>query len=273
MAMLSELVGSRDLLANLTQRELRGKYRRSVLGWAWSLINPLALAAMFTVVFSVVFRAGVPTGHPSGLNSYPLFLLCGLLPWNFLSNGINGSIGSLVGNANLVKKVYFPREVLVTSSVLSWVVSLLIEMGVLGVVLLLMGNMILPWIPMVLLLIALQFLFVTGVGLALSVFNVYFRDVQHFMAIFLQLWFYASPIIYPISFIASHDRMIGPVHLLTLYKLNPMAGFATSYQALLYDLRFPSWVQLGYVTLVSVASLTAGLLIFRRLDRRLAEEL
>ena len=273
MTMLSELVGSRDLLANLTQRELRGKYRRSVLGWAWSLINPLALAAMFTVVFSVVFRANVPTGHPSGLDSYPLFLLCGLLPWNFLSNGINGSIGSLVGNANLVKKVYFPREVLVTSSVLSWVVSLLIEMSVLGVVLLLMGNMILPWIPMVLLLIGLQFLFVTGVGLALSVFNVYFRDVQHFMAIFLQLWFYASPIIYPISFIASHDRMIGPVHLLTLYKLNPMTGFATSYQALLYDLRFPSWVQLSYVTLVSVASLTAGLLIFRRLDRRLAEEL
>src|SRR5687768_12833191 len=132
MTTLNELVSSRELMANLTLRELRGKYKRSALGWGWSLLNPLLATAIYTVVFRLFLRIDPPVGDPSGLTSFALFLLCGLLPWNFLSNGLTGSIGSLVANGNLIKKVWFPREILVAASVVSWDVSLAIELVVLA---------------------------------------------------------------------------------------------------------------------------------------------
>ncbi len=277
MTSLSALADSRELLANLTARELRGKYKRSTLGWAWSLLNPLVLAGMFTVVFSLIFRAPAPVGHPSGLKVFPLFLLIGLLPWNFVSNGINGAIDSLTSNANLVKKVYFPREVLVGASVLSWLVSLGIEVGVLVLALLVAGNMVLPWLPVLVVLLVLQTVFVVGVGLALSVLNVYFRDVQHFVALFLQLWFYATPIVYPLSFVQSfverHHAQLHGVPVLALYHLNPMVGFVESYRRVLYDLRWPAFGDLAYITVASVGMLLVGALLFRRFEPRLAEEL
>jgi len=276
MTTVAELSASRELLANLVSRELRGKYKRSTLGWAWSLINPLALAAMFTLVFSVVFAAEAPRGNPSGLKFFPLHLLCALLPWTFLSSGMTGSIASLTTNANLVKKVYFPREVLVGSAVLALVVTLVIEMSVLAVALLIAGNNVLPWLPMVVVLLALQTAFVVGLGLALSVLNVYFRDIQHFLTIFLQLWFYASPVIYPIRLveeaIATTTALDG-VPAMAIYKFNPMVGFIQSYRALLYDLRFPDWADLGWVTAASLGTLVLGWKVFQRFEPRLAEEL
>src|SRR5207244_7186870 len=127
-----------------------------------------------------------------------LFLLCALIPWNLFQNGLNMGLGSLIGNGNLIKKVYFPRELLVASGTASLVVTMLIEMGVLSAILLLFGNMVIPWLPMVLLLIALEAAFVFGIALMLSVFNVYFRDVQHFVSILLMMLFYTVPIVYPI---------------------------------------------------------------------------
>ncbi len=276
MTTVAELSASRELLANLISRELRGKYKRSTLGWAWSLINPLALAAMFTLVFSVVFQAEAPTGNPSGLTFFPLHLLCALLPWTFLSNGMTGSIASLTSNANLVKKVYFPREVLVGSAVLSLVVTLAIEMTVLAVAMLVAGNNVLPWLPLVVILTVLQTAFVVGLGLALSVLNVYFRDIQHFLAIFLQLWFYASPVIYPVRFVEdaiAKSSALDGVPVMAIYRLNPMVGFIQSYRALLYDLRFPDWADLGWVTVASLGTLVLGWKVFQRFEPRLAEEL
>lgn len=275
MTTVTELSASRELLANLVSRELRGKYKRSTLGWAWSLINPLALAAMFTLVFSVILGAEAPEGDPSGLKFFPLHLLCALLPWAYLSNGMTGSIASLTSNANLVKKVYFPREVLVASSVLSFLVTLAIEMLVLSVGFLVAGNNVLPWLPLVVLLMVLQTAFVVGLGLALSVLNVYFRDIAHFLTIFLQLWFYASPIIYPLALVEQKavGRDVLGVPVMTLYHANPMVGFIQSYRALLYDLRFPDLGDLAYVSVVSLGALVAGWYVFQRFEPRLAEEL
>ena len=275
MTTLTELSASRELLANLVSRELRGKYKRSTLGWAWSLINPLALAATFTLVFSVVLGAEAPEGDPSGLKFFPLHLLCALLPWAYLSNGMTGSIASLTANANLVKKVYFPREVLVASSVLSFLVTLVIELLVLSVALLIAGNNVLPWLPLVAVLMALQTAFVVGLGLALSVLNVYFRDIQHFLAIFLQLWFYASPVIYPIQLVeekAAGHGVLG-VSVMTLYRVNPMVGFIESYRSLLYHLRLPDTGDLVWVTVASLGALALGWKVFQRFEPRLAEEL
>jgi ABC-2 type transport system permease protein len=271
MTSVGELVESKELLVNLTLRELRGKYKRSLLGWTWSLLNPLATMLIFTVVFAFFLKVDPPPGNPSGIDAFALFLLAGLLPWTFLSNGMSGSMGSLLGNSNLIKKVYFPREVLVASNVASWVVSFLIELGVFAVALLIARHFVLPWLVPTLGLVVVETVFVIGLGLMLSVLNVYFRDVQHFIGILLQIWFYATPIVYPITVV--HDALRKRPELFTLYKLNPMVRFVEAYRDCLYDLRSPPLLDSLYLVGVSLATLALGVFVFSRLEPKLAEEL
>ena len=265
MSRLSELTGSRELMVNLTLRELRGKYKRSFLGWTWSLLNPLATMLIFTVVFRYFLKVTIPPGDPSGMNAFAFYLLCGLLPWNFLSNGITGSMGALLGNSNLIKKVYFPREILVAANVASWVVALAIEMGALAVALIIAGNFVLPWLVPVIGLVALQTVFVVGLGLLLSVLNVFFRDIQHFVGIFLQIWFYATPIVYPLDVVPERVRFV--------YGLNPMVRFAEAYRDCLYDLRLPPLLDIVYLGAVAGLTFAVGMYVFSRLEPKLAEEL
>jgi len=271
MSTVAELKESRELFVNLTLRELRGKYKRSALGWTWSLLNPLATMVIFTVVFAFFLKVTPDPGNPSGIHFFAFFLLSGLLPWNYLSNGMSGSMGALIGNSNLIKKVYFPREVLVASSVASWLVSFLLELGVLAVALLVSRNMVLPWLLPGLVLVVIQSMFVVGLGLTLSVLNVYFRDVQHFIGIFLQIWFYATPIVYPISLVKK--ALANYPALFTIYKLNPMVRFVGAYRSVLYDLRLPSWQDLAYVIVSSALMLVIGVFAFSKLEPKLAEEL
>lgn len=274
MATLSQLSGTRDLMVNLTLRELRGKYKRSALGWVWSLLNPLATMLIFTVVFRFFLKVEVPRGEPSGMKVFAFFLVCGLLPWNFLSNAIAGSLGSLLGNANLIKKVYFPREVLVTANVASWLVAFLIELGVLAVALLVAGNFVLPWLLVVLFLVLVQTVFVAGIGLLLSALNVYFRDVQHLVGIVLQLWFYATPVVYPLTLVPQRAEVLGvelPVRF--LYELNPMVAFVEAYRDCLYELRLPPAGDVVEMAAAAALALAAGVAVFRRLEPKLAEEL
>jgi ABC-2 type transport system permease protein len=187
-------------------------------------------------------------------------------------------MGALVGNAYLIKKVYFPREALVVANVASWAYSLLIEFAVATAVYLVFGNMVLPWLPIVIVVILIQSIFVLGVGLLLSVLNVYFRDVQHLITILLLVWFYATPIVYPISYVeqadAKHPELLGhAIPVLALYRLNPMVRLVGAYRDALYNLRFPSLYDLAYVTMVGAVTLAFGLWAFRRLQGRLAEEL
>jgi ABC-2 type transport system permease protein len=253
-------------------RELKGKYKRSVLGWAWSLLNPLSTMLIFTLVFKFLLKIEVPPGDPSGLDNFPLFLLAALLPWNFFANSVFSGMGTIVGNSNLVKKVYFPRDVLVIAVVASWVYSLLIELAVLLLALLIVGNMALPWIPVLILLVLIQSVFVLGLCLALSVLTVYFRDVQHLIGIVMQLWFYATPIIYPMTLVADADAT-NSLPLLTIYRLNPMTRFVEAYRDVMYDLRMPPLVDFAYLIISSCLVLAAGFAIFRRFEPRLAEEL
>ena len=136
MSVFTDLVSSRELLSNLTSREVKGKYKRTLLGQLWSLINPLAQMLIFTAVFSFVIRVQPDKGSPSGLDVFALWLMCGLLPWNFFANVLGGGMGSLVSSENLIKKVYFPRVVLPVSNAASIVVTWLGEMVVLIVALL-----------------------------------------------------------------------------------------------------------------------------------------
>jgi ABC-2 type transport system permease protein len=273
---LERLTYPKELLINLTLRELRGKYKRSALGWAWSVINPAVLIVVYTIVFGHLLGANPPPGVPSGLDSYVFFLMAALLPWMFVSNGLTGAVSSLTANENLVKKVYFPRSILPTSSVLSWLASFGIEMAVLGVLLMVLGRvMILPWIPVVIAIGILQFFFVLGLGLVLCPLNAYFRDVLHFTALFLTVWFYATPIVYPPTLLYTNGqpKEILGISIPQLMRLNPMAHFATAYRNALYDLRWPAATTWLSLILSAAAAMALGIWVFRKFEPHLAEEL
>lgn len=262
-----ELLSAHELLSNLVMREVKGKYRNTVLGQLWSLVNPLATMLVYTIVFSVIFRARPSVGDPSGLDVYPLWLLCGLLPWLFFRAVVSGGLSSLTTNAKLIKKVYFPRLVLPFAVTGANGFTWLIELVVLTVALSLVGAFVLPWIPLVLVFTILLGLFATGMGMALAVVTVYFRDTQHLVSIALQLWLYLTPVVYPLSLVeaASVERPA----LLWLYTANPMERFVAVFRQLLYDNRWPDPGDALYCVVAALAMFSLGLFVFERFEKRL----
>ena len=264
----------RELLTNLTLRELRGKYKRSVLGYLWSVINPAVNLAIYTVVFGVFLKVQPPVGDPSGLENYGFFLVAALIPWTFVTNSLGAAVGAMVGNESLIKKVYFPRWVLPASTILACLIGFLVELLVLIVAFAFVGNLALEFVPMLLVLVILETGFVLGIGLALSVANAYFRDIQHFLGIFLNVWFYATPILYPLETVPEEANVLGmEIPVRELVRLNPMSSFTDAFRDVLYHLRNPTALQLLGLALAAIASLALGTAAFRRLEPRLAEEL
>ncbi|MFD1507277.1 ABC transporter permease [Georgenia yuyongxinii] len=274
---MKDLQGSSELVLNLTRREIKGKYKRTALGQLWSLANPLAAMAIYTVVFAFIIRVQPDPGDPSGLNIFALWLLCALLPWTFFTNVVNGGMGTLVGNENLIKKVYFPRIALLVANSFSWMFSWSIEMVVLVLALLIVGSNALVWLPLVVVFMALMSLFATGVSLMLSVANVHFRDTQHFVGILFQVWFYLTPIVYPVSLVADQSERLGPlfgsVTLLDLYLLNPIGQFAEVFRNLLYDNRWPDLSTALACAAWSLGAFFLGYALFKRSEKGLAEAL
>lgn len=276
MSYIREVVSARELLANLTLREIRGKYKRTVFGQLWSLVNPLAQMLIYTFVFSFIFRIDPGPGDPSGIDIFALWLLCGLLPWTFFANTVNQAMASLVENAGLIQKVYFTRIVLPLSMVGSVGFNWLFEMGVLIVALSIFGAFVLPWIPLLLVAMLLLALFAAGVALLLAIANVYFRDTQYFTTILLQIWMYLTPIIYPISLVAYQSDRIGglfgtSITILDIYELNPMVHFVDVFRQLLYDNRWPDPGDLGICAAWAIGVFLIGVIVFHRHERKLAE--
>jgi len=264
-----EAIASRELFWNLTLRELRGRYKRTALGFGWSLLNPLATMLIFSFVFAYVLKITPDPGDPSGIDVFAVWLLCGLLPWNFFAVATSTSMGAIVGGANLVKKVHFQREQLVFSAVGALVITFLIEMSLLLVVLLVFGNMVLLWLPVALLLVVLLTAFVAGIGLVLGALNVYFRDLTHLWGIAAMAWFYATPVVYPIRLVEERNSAA----LDFVYGLNPMTRFVEAMRDVLYDLRMPSLTTFAYLFVVAASSFLFGLWVFSRFSPRFAEEL
>jgi len=271
---VQSVMDSRDLWINLTLREFRSKYKRSVLGWGWSLLNPLASIAIYWLVFGVFLDVQAPAGSPSGVSLFVLYLICGLLPWTFLANGLSSGMTSVVGNAALVKKVWFPREVLVFSVIASWLISFCIEMSVATGLLIAGGSEPYVYLPGVLVVMLLQTVFITGLSLGLAAVNVYFRDVSHLMGLFLQLWFYLTPIVYSLEQVPETKRLGSiDVPVRRLLELNPMLHFVNCYRALLYDNRWPSMADALWVVGAAGVAIVVGWRCFRRLEPLFAEEL
>lgn len=278
MNYLKEVLASRELLVNLTMREVKGKYKRTVFGQLWSLANPLALMLIYTFVFALIFRIQPDAGDPSGLDVFALWLLCGLLPWTFFANVLTQGTSALVSNAGLIQKVAFSRIVLPLSLVASSAYNWLFEMAVLIVALSIAGAFVLPWLPLVVVAMVLLALFAAGIALMLSIANVYFRDTQYFLGIILQLGMYLTPIIYPMSLVKDASDDVGgllgtQVTIEGLYNLNPMVHFVTVFRNLMYDNRWPDMSEWLICACWALTSLLIGVLVFRRTEKKLAEAL
>ena len=268
-AALSRAYESRELLWNLTLRELRTKYRKSFLGWFWSLLNPLSTVAIYSLVFGKLFHATAPVGVNSGISIYAVYLMCGILPWNFFGLVTNLGMNALLGNSGLVKKVAFQRQTLVMAQVIFSLVQFAIEISILFTVVSLFGSPAWRYIFELPLLMLLLGMFSAGIGFALSVIYVYFRDLGYLWQILLQIWFFATPIIYSPDLL--HGR--GSPWVERLAKANPMYGFTNSFRQVLYHGQGIGGGTLLELCVVTALSLVAGLWVFKKLSRRLAEEL
>ena len=263
---LRSAMAHRNLLYLLSLKELRTRYKKSVLGWAWSLFNPLSQMLIFSVIFIYVFKAQAPVGDPSGARNFPLYFLAGLLPFNFFSISIGVSIAGVQGGGGLIKKVQFPHEHLVFSVIVAQFVTLLIEFSILTVAMLVIGNNILPWMVPLLLVVAMLALMTSGVALFLAGANVFYHDVNYLWTILSQILFYATPVIYD-----ARTLDFAPLRVLANY--GPTGSFITAIHNLAYDLRLPSYGRLAELIILGFGTFAIGLWAFNRMSPRFAEEM
>ena len=257
MTHLKALLGHRELLYFLALRDIKARYKQTVLGLSWALLQPFALMLVLTVVFSVFAKV------PSDGIPYPVFAYCALLPWTFLSAVVNRGVASLLSNQSLIKKVYFPREILVFAVILAAALDFLVGAFLLAGLLWYFKVAVTVHILMVLPIFLVQLCFLLGVALILSVSNVFYRDIGHLIPLFLQAWMFLSPVVYPVTLV--------PQHLRALYALNPMAGVLEGYRSVLLRGTAPDLSMLGLAACVGVATLMGGIVYFRRLEPRLAD--
>jgi ABC-type polysaccharide/polyol phosphate export permease len=257
---LAQLPRYRGLIQSLVARELKARYRGSVLGFFWSFVNPLLLLTIYTFVFTKI----LPGGNKD-LEPFAVFMFSGLLPWTWFASSLLEGAGSLISGGNLIKKVLFPAEVLPIVSVLSNMVHFFL--GLLILAAFMIGFQHYPdfaslrWFPVV---IAVQLVFTLGLAFALSALTVHFRDVRDLLTNLLTLWFFATPIIYP-YFTPSVSRF------LTLFRLNPFYHLAVSYQEILFFGQFGHARSLLLLAALSVGVFLGGYWLFDRLRDSFAE--
>jgi ABC-2 type transport system permease protein len=257
VAEINDIKRHLDLLVLLVQKDLKVKYKGTALGFFWSLLNPLLMMIVYALVFSVIVRFQV--------ERYPVFLLAGLLPWNAFTTMITAASTSVIANANLVRRVRFPLEFLPLTSVLSGLVNLLLSLGILLIFALAFRQPLGPPLLVLPLLLVLQTLFTTGVCLILSALLVYFRDIEYLVTVGLTTLFFLTPVIYRLDF-------LGGSRLATFVKVNPLTWLIVSYQDIWHENRWPNPRYLLAFAVTSVLLLLVGRLVFRRLQRRFAEE-
>lgn len=254
MKPLKEIINRRELLRNLIIRNLKIRYKGSVLGFFWSLLDPLFMMLVYLLFIKLMrFSIELPV------------LLVGVIAWQFFVMCANDSVNIITGSTNLVKKVYFPRIILPLAMVIANLVNFLLSVGVLLVILLFFKvplGLVLVWFPVIVL---FQFVFCLGISLILSTSNVFFRDTEHLMGVIMMTWFFLTPIIYPISKV--------PEKFLNLYFLNPMASLVTLYR---YSFLGKEFLQAGtfYLSLIVIIGFfIIGLLIFSKFQKYFADEL
>lgn len=259
---LKQLVEYRELLRTLVYKEIRSRYKGSVLGFAWNFAIPLLQLLVFWVLFGIIVKVTPPGDYP-----FAIFLFTGLLPWNFLANSLTGGAMSIVGNSNLVKKIYFPLQVLPLTPVLSQFISLLLGMVVLLVVVVAFGVGLSWYLLLLPVPFLIQLFFICGLAYLFACANVFFRDIEHILGIVVMAWMYVTPILYPITLVSGKAAWAD-----TIVHLNPMTGIITACQNLVLDHRAPDWAWLGYSLAFAVMIFMAGFAVFNRFKFRFEEE-
>lgn len=253
----SDLYRYRELLVAWVVRDIKVRYKQTLLGAAWAILQPLSLMLVFSFIFTYLVE--IPTdGVP-----YPIFSYTALLPWTFFATSITFGVPSLVNNASLLSKIYFPREVFplaaIAASFIDFLVAAIVFLGLMAVY-----RIALHWtlllVPFVLL---VQIILTMGVVLFAAAVNVFYRDVRFIIVLAVQLWMYATPIIYPLSVVPKRFRAV--------YMLNPMSGIIESYRALILRGESPPWAYLGMAAAVSLITFFVAYRWFKKMERNFAD--
>ena len=252
MNTFKELYAYRQMIFSLVKKDLRGRYKGSVLGFLWTFINPLLQLVVYTIVFSLILKTNI--------ERYYLYLFVALIPWIFFSSSITVGSASIVAQKDLIKKIYFPRMVIPISYVTSSFVNMLLCFIVIFAVIIVSGAGInflaLLTLPVIML---VEYILALGMAMLTSAITVYFRDLEHILGIVTMAWMYMTPIMY--------DKSIVPENLMPIFNLNPMTHVIECYRAVLYEKKILSAAGLGILILI------VGILVFNKLQKRFAEEL
>ena len=262
MNVYADVFRYRELFGNLFRRDLQAKYRGSALGVLWTIVNPIMLMGVYLLVFSVVLNARF-----ANISHYPLFLLSGLAIWTFFAAALQSATRSMLDNANLIRKIRFPRQLVPLSVVGAHMVSF----AVMLVLLLVLNGILLPRvratellaIPLALLVVGL----VSGLALMFASLNVLFRDIEFIVAAALVPWFFLTPVIYPLSQFASHRHVIAAIHW-----ANPLSPAVQAIRAPLFEGRMPFWGDALYLVVACAIALALGAYVFTRVDDQIAIE-
>ena len=258
MRLAKELWEYREMVASLVKRDLKSRYKGSVLGFLWMFLNPLMQLAVYTVVFSTIMRMGI--------DKFYLFLFVALVPWLFFSTCLSAGTTVVFSQQDMVKKIYFPREVLPIAFTVSQFVNMLLSFLVIFAVVILSGirlnQQALLFLPLVML---TEFVLALGVTYLVSALNVYFRDLEHILGILSMAWMYLTPILYPMEMV--------PGQYARLFALNPMTPITIAYRDILYYGQVPKIWTLCNAFVMGIVVLAAGQLVFGRLQRHFVEEL
>ncbi len=265
---LRELWQYRGLIHNLVVRDLKVRYKSSILGVAWSWLSPLLMMVVYTLFFTIFLRR-------DNIPHYPVFLLCGLLSWNFFNDSVFQATSSIIDNAHLIKKVYFPREVLPVSIVLANLVNFLIALPIFFILALISGAPLTWWVLLLPITILIQVAFIAGLALFLATLNVFYRDTQHILGVIMLAWFFLTPVFYPITDVPQQVTVLRiPFDAqLWLRRLNPMASIIASYRDLLYRGAPTGLDFLLRTAVTALVVLVVGCLVFLRYSSRFGEEI
>jgi lipopolysaccharide transport system permease protein len=254
---ITNLWDYRNLTIKLATSDFKLRYKNSILGFFWSLIEPLLMLTVLYFIFSYLMKINV--------EHYQLFLLVGIISWNMLARGTTMSLGSILGKPSLVNKVYFPREILVVSSCITALLMTLLEFVIFGIFMIIFAvtpTITAIYFPFIL---SIEFILILGLSFGLASMNVYYRDIQYIWAVIIQVGFFASPIIYPISII--------PEKYVWIIKLNPMTIIIDTLRRIMIDSATPILKDIIFVTMLSFVILIIGYMIFLKLEPKFAEEI
>lgn len=247
----------RELLKTNIKKEIRGKYKKSFLGVVWSFLNPLLQLAVYAIVFPIILKNTQP--------NYVIFVCSALIPWTFFTTVVTQATGVIIANGNIIKKVYFPREILPISIVTSAAVNFLISTIIILAFVLFSGMGITWYVLFYPIILIVQYMLSLGIAFIISSVTVYLRDLEHLIGIAMMMLFYVTPIVYSMKTI--------PANYAFIMKLNPMAHIIEAYRSIFYYQSMPDFKNLGILFLMTIVLCVVGYLIFKKLEKRFAEEI